>query len=256
MCIRDRFIEVKDAVKKYGKGEAEVFALNKASLNAEKGEICVILGSSGSGKSTLLNMLGGLDVLDSGSIMIDGREISKLSSKDMTEFRRSDIGFVFQFYNLIPDLTVCENIEVVSDISASPLDIDDIMKALEIDKYSYRFPKELSGGQQQRTAIGRASVSYTHLDVYKRQRLAFLRRLAAQRGLLILTDSDGAGFVIRNYLAAAIPADQLKHAYIPEVPGKERRKAAASKEGLLGVEGIDNARILETLRRAGATRCV
>ena len=152
------FIEVKDAVKKYGKGEAEVFALNKASLNAEKGEICVILGSSGSGKSTLLNMLGGLDVLDSGSIMIDGREISKLSSKDMTEFRRSDIGFVFQFYNLIPDLTVCENIEVVSDISASPLDIDDIMKALEIDKYSYRFPKELSGGQQQRTAIGRALI--------------------------------------------------------------------------------------------------
>ena len=88
---------------------------------------------------------------------------------------------------------------------------------------------------------------------HDKERLAFLRRLAAQRGLLILTDSDGAGFVIRNYLAAAIPADQLKHAYIPEVPGKERRKAAASKEGLLGVEGIDNARILETLRRAGAT---
>ena len=83
--------------------------------------------------------------------------------------------------------------------------------------------------------------------------LAFLRRLAEQRGLLILTDSDGAGFVIRNYLAAAIPADRLKHAYIPEVPGKERRKAAASKEGMLGVEGIDNARILEALRRAGAT---
>ena len=88
---------------------------------------------------------------------------------------------------------------------------------------------------------------------HDKERLAFLRRLAAQRGLLILTDSDGAGFVIRNYLAAAIPADQLKQAYIPEVPGKERRKAAASKEGLLGVEGIDNARILETLRRAGAT---
>lgn len=86
---------------------------------------------------------------------------------------------------------------------------------------------------------------------HDKERLAFLRRLAAQRGLLILTDSDGAGFVIRNYLAAAIPADQLKHAYIPEVPGKERRKAAASKEGLLGVEGIDNARILETLAPGG-----
>lgn len=86
---------------------------------------------------------------------------------------------------------------------------------------------------------------------HDKERLAFLRRLAAQRGLLILTDSDGAGFVIRNYLAAAIPADQLKHAYIPEVPGKERRKAAASKEGLLGVEGIDNARILETCAGRG-----
>ncbi|MBQ8961618.1 MAG: ABC transporter ATP-binding protein [Ruminococcus sp.] len=152
------FIEVKDAVKKYGKGDALVYALDHAELGIEKGEICVILGPSGSGKSTLLNILGGIDSPDSGSILIDGKEITGLKPRQLTEYRRSDVGFVFQFYNLIPDLTVRENIEVVSDISASALDADDIMKALGIEKYRARFPRELSGGQQQRTAIGRALI--------------------------------------------------------------------------------------------------
>ena len=150
------FIEVKDAVKKYGKGEAEVFALNKASLNAEKGEICVILGSSGSGKSTLLNMLGGLDVLDSGSIMIDGREISKLSSKDMTEFRRSDIGFVFQFYNLMQNLTALENVELAMQICKHPLDASEVLAEVGLEERMNNFPAQLSGGEQQRVAIARA----------------------------------------------------------------------------------------------------
>lgn len=150
------FIEVKDAVKKYGKGEAEVFALNKASLNAEKGEICVILGSSGSGKSTLLNMLGGLDVLDSGSIMIDGREISKLSSKDMTEFRRSDIGFVFQFYNLVPNLTALENVELAGQICKNPMDPKTVLEEVGLKDRLGNFPAQLSGGEQQRVSIARA----------------------------------------------------------------------------------------------------
>lgn len=153
------FIEVKDAVKKYGKGEAEVFALNKASLNAEKGEICVILGSSGSGKSTLLNMLGGLDVLDSGSIMIDGREISKLSSKDMTEFRRSDIGFVFQFYNLMQNLTALENVELAMQICKHPLDASEVLAEVGLEERMNNFPAQLSGGEQQRVAIARAMVN-------------------------------------------------------------------------------------------------
>lgn len=152
------FIEVKDAVKKYGKGDALVYALNKANAGIEKGEICVILGPSGSGKSTLLNILGGLDSPDSGSVIIDGKEITGLKPRQLTEYRRSDVGFVFQFYNLIPDLTVKENIEVVSDISSDSLDIDGILKALGIEKYKTRFPRELSGGQQQRTAIGRALI--------------------------------------------------------------------------------------------------
>lgn len=152
------YIEVKNAVKKYGKGEAMVYALNSANLEIEESEICVILGPSGSGKSTLLNVLGGLDSLDSGSVKIAGKEITGFGKKQLTEYRRSDVGFVFQFYNLIPDLTVRENIEVVSDISSNPLNAEKIMEALGINQYKHRFPRELSGGQQQRTAIGRALI--------------------------------------------------------------------------------------------------
>ena len=152
------FIELKNAVKKYGKGETEVYALNNAELQLKQGEICIILGPSGSGKSTLLNMLGGLDKLDSGKLKIGTRDVSNLDEKALTEYRREDIGFVFQFYNLIADLTVEENIEVVSDISKESMNIDEILKALEIENLRDRFPKELSGGQQQRVAIARALV--------------------------------------------------------------------------------------------------
>lgn len=152
------FIQVKDAVKKYGKDDALVYALNSANVEIEESEICVILGPSGSGKSTLLNVLGGLDSLDSGSVLIDGKEITGLSARQLTEYRRSDVGFVFQFYNLIPDLTVRENIEVVSDISEKSLNVEEILEALGMEQYKYRFPRELSGGQQQRTAIGRALI--------------------------------------------------------------------------------------------------
>ena len=151
-------IRLKDAVKKYGKGETEVYALDHATLELDEGKICVILGPSGSGKSTLLNMLGGLDTLDSGELTVAGRKVTGLSQEQRTDYRKADVGFVFQFYNLIPDLTVEENIEVVSDLSADPLDIDEVLQALDIEKYRRRFPKELSGGQQQRVAIARAMI--------------------------------------------------------------------------------------------------
>ena len=152
------FIEVKDAKKQYGEGEAAVFALDGVDLSLEKGKICVILGPSGSGKSTLLNMIGGLDSLDSGEIKIDGQNITKLSKKALTAYRKQSVGFIFQFYNLIPDLTVEENVQVVAEISEKPLDMDEILTALDIEKYRYRFTRELSGGQQQRVAIARAMV--------------------------------------------------------------------------------------------------
>lgn len=152
------FIDIKDARKHYGEGETLVNALDGVSLSLGEGRIYVILGPSGSGKSTLLNMIGGLDSLDSGEITISGRNISRSDKKKMTDYRREDVGFVFQFYNLIPDLTVQENIQVVVDIAKQPMDIEEVMKALDIDKYKNRFPKELSGGQQQRVAIARALI--------------------------------------------------------------------------------------------------
>lgn len=152
------FITLKDATKKYGEGESLVYALDHANLEIAEGEICVILGPSGSGKSTLLNMLGGLDHLDEGKIVVGDRELSNYKGKRLTDYRREDVGFVFQFYNLIPDLTVEENIEVVADIAENPLDTNEVLEAMGMEKYRHRFPKELSGGQQQRVAIARAIV--------------------------------------------------------------------------------------------------
>lgn len=152
------FIELKKGMKKYGDGEAATFALNGADFALNSGEICVILGPSGSGKSTLLNMIGGLDRMDSGELKVNDKIVSNLKSKELTEYRREDIGFIFQFYNLIPDLTVEENVQVVEEIAKKPLPLNDVLKALDIEKYRKRFPKELSGGQQQRVAIARALV--------------------------------------------------------------------------------------------------
>lgn len=152
------FIEIKKANKQYGSGETAVKALDNVDLSIEKGKIYVILGPSGSGKSTLMNMLGGIDTLTSGSITVDDRNISSANKKELTQYRQEDVGFVFQFYNLIADLTVQENVEVVSDISEHPLNIDEVLTALDIAPYRKRFPKELSGGQQQRVAIARALI--------------------------------------------------------------------------------------------------
>ena len=151
-------IELKDAVKQYGSGDTAVYALDHASFQLEQGKICVILGPSGSGKSTMLNMLGGLDTLDSGTLTVGGKNIMAHSPEGRTDYRKEDVGFVFQFYNLIADLTVEENIQVVADIAPNPLPMDQVLDALEITKYRRRFPRELSGGQQQRVAIARAMI--------------------------------------------------------------------------------------------------
>lgn len=152
------FINLQNAKKIYGKGENEVRALDGAELALEEGGIYVILGPSGSGKSTLLNMLGGLDSLDDGTLTIGGVTVSKLTDKELVEYRRADVGFVFQFYNLIPDLTVKENIQVAADIAKEPLDIEEVMEAVDMAKYKDSFPAELSGGQQQRASIARAII--------------------------------------------------------------------------------------------------
>lgn len=152
------FLEIKGITKHFGDGESCVNVLKGIDVSMEKGEICVLLGPSGSGKSTLLNILGGIDQADDGYIAIDGERTGDMSEKELTLYRRKHLGYVFQMYNLIPNLSIRENIEVGAYLSDNPLDVDDLMKTLGLYEHRNKLPNQLSGGQQQRTAIGRAIV--------------------------------------------------------------------------------------------------
>lgn len=137
-------------------GEVEIPALNDASFEIEKGEVCVIVGASGAGKSTLLNILGGMDTLTEGAVFLDGEEVSKFNQRRLTEYRRHDIGFVFQFYNLVPNLTALENVELAAQICRNPLDAKATLDHVGLAGRADNFPSQLSGGEQQRVAIARA----------------------------------------------------------------------------------------------------
>lgn len=152
------FIAVENLKKSYNAGESKSAVLKGVSLTLEKGQTGVILGPSGSGKSTLMNIIGGVDRADSGSIHVDGLELTALDDDKLTDYRRDSVGFIFQFYNLVPNLTVTENIEVVSNIAKAPLNIDTVLKAVGLEAKKRSFPRELSGGEQQRVAIARAIV--------------------------------------------------------------------------------------------------
>lgn len=152
------FVEVSGVRKSYGEGGSFVQVLNGVSTRIGRGRICVILGPSGSGKSTLLHALGGLDTVDSGRICIDGKEITRLNPEELADYRRDTLGFVFQFYNLIPDLTTEENIQVCSYLSQSPLAMQELLDTLGLTEHRNKFPSQLSGGQQQRCAIARALI--------------------------------------------------------------------------------------------------
>lgn len=152
------YLQVRDLCKHYGEGEARATVLHDVTATVNKGEICVLLGPSGSGKSTFLNLVGGLEAADSGSINVGGTELTSLTPKQLGEYRRDKLGFVFQFYNLVPDLTIRENIEVTAHLSANPLPIDDLLRSLGLYEHRAKFPRQVSGGQQQRCAIGRALV--------------------------------------------------------------------------------------------------
>ena len=152
------FITVENLKKSYQAGENKNEVLGGISLTLEQGQIGVILGPSGSGKSTLMNIIGGVDRADSGSIHVDGLEITSLDDDRLTDYRRDSVGFIFQFYNLVPNLTVTENIEVVSNISKAPLDMNTVLNAVGLEAKKKSFPRELSGGEQQRVAIARAIV--------------------------------------------------------------------------------------------------
>ena len=152
------FLEIKQIKKSFGAGDSRVEVLKGIDLEIERGEFCVLLGPSGSGKSTLLNIIGGIDGADSGSITIDGERIEDMTEKKLSLYRRKHLGYIFQMYKLIPNLTVRENIEVGAYLSDKPLDVDELLHTLGIYEHQRKLPNQLSGGQQQRTAIGRAIV--------------------------------------------------------------------------------------------------
>lgn len=157
------YVEVENIKKSYGEGEGHMQVLNGISTQIQKGQMCVILGPSGSGKSTFLNVVGGLDSIDSGSIRIDGKEITGLKTDALSDYRREMLGFVFQFYNLIPNLTVRENIEVCRYLTDEPLDMEELLSTLGLLEHKDKFPPQLSGGQQQRCAIARALIKNPRL---------------------------------------------------------------------------------------------
>jgi putative ABC transport system ATP-binding protein len=152
------FLEISDLKKSFGEGDSKVQVLKGIDLSVDKGEICVLLGPSGSGKSTLLNIIGGIDSPDSGYVSIDGEKMVDMTEKRLTRYRREHLGYVFQMYNLIPNLNIKENIEVGAYLSDNPLNIDDLLHTLGLYEHRHKLPNQLSGGQQQRTSIGRALV--------------------------------------------------------------------------------------------------
>ena len=150
------YVEFQQVKKVYHMGEVSIEALSDATFEIEKGEICVIVGASGAGKTTLLNILGGMDTLTTGSVLLDGKEISKYNKKELTAYRRYDIGFVFQFYNLVQNLTALENVSLATQICKDPLDAELVMDEVGLSHRMNNFPAQLSGGEQQRVAIARA----------------------------------------------------------------------------------------------------
>jgi putative ABC transport system ATP-binding protein len=150
------FIELKNVKKSYDMGEVVIKAVDDVSFSIDKGELVIILGASGAGKSTILNLLGGMDHVTEGSIFVDGNEISKYDKKRLTQYRREDIGFVFQFYNLVQNLNAAENVELAVEICNDPMDPVDVLKSVGLEERLYNFPSQLSGGEQQRVSIARA----------------------------------------------------------------------------------------------------
>ena len=150
------YLEVKDVKKSYGSDAGYTQVLKGVTTSVEKGEMCVIQGTSGSGKSTLLNCIGGLDIMDSGSVKVDGTEIFGLKADALAKYRKANLGFIFQFYNLVPNLTVEENIQVCEYLTDKPLDMNELLDTLGLTEHRKKFPSQLSGGQQQRVSIGRA----------------------------------------------------------------------------------------------------
>ena len=221
------FISFVNVEKRYGMGEVSVQALHDASFTIEKGEICVIVGPSGAGKTTLLNILGGMDTLTSGQVFLDGREVSAFNSRQLADYRRRDIGFVFQFYNLIPNLTALENVEIASQIVKDPLPAAQVLQDVGLGERMINFPAQLSGGEQQRVAIARALAKRPQLLLCDeppgaldyntgKQILALLQEQSRQNGMTVV--------IITHNSALTAMADRVIHIKNGTVQSMERNE--------------------------------
>lgn len=208
------YIEMKNSYKRYKSGQSEIIANNDISFEIEKGELAIILGSSGAGKSTVLNILGGMDTNDEGNVLIDGKDISTFNEKELTNYRRNDVGFVFQFYNLVPNLTAKENVELASEIVKDALDATKVLQSVGLGERIDNFPVQLSGGEQQRVAIARAVAKNPKLLLCDEPTGA-LDYHTGKQVLKILQDmvrKEGATVVIVTHNQALAPiADRVIH---------------------------------------------
>ena len=206
------YIEFDHVVKAYGSGATEVHALDDASFAVEKGELAVILGASGAGKTTALNLLGGMDTATSGRVVVDGRDITRASENDLVEYRRADVGFVFQFYNLVPNLTALENVELAAQICPDSLDARETLEKVGLANRLSNFPAQLSGGEQQRVSIARAVAKNPKLLLCDEPTGA-LDYVTGKQILQLLQDTcrkDGITVVLITHNAALAPmADRL-----------------------------------------------
>lgn len=231
----DAFIELKNVVKSYTMGDVTIYANNGVNFKVNKGEFTVIVGASGAGKTTILNMLGGMDTPTSGTILVDGHNIATYDDKQLTDYRRDDIGFVFQFYNLVQNLTALENVELASQISKDPLNSLDILERVGLGGRKDNFPAQLSGGEQQRVAIARAIAKNPKLLLcdeptgaldYQTGKaiLALLRSMCDDYGMTVI--------VITHNSALAPMADQVIHLKNGKVEKQEYNEHPESIENI------------------------
>ena len=219
------YIEVSHSYKRYKMGETEIVANRDVSFSIEKGELAIILGSSGAGKSTMLNILGGMDTNDEGSVIVDGKDISNYTPRQLTAYRRSDVGFVFQFYNLVQNLTAKENVELATEIVKNALDPEQVLIDVGLEKRLNNFPAQLSGGEQQRVAIARAVAKNPNILLCDEPSGALDYRTGKQV-LQILQDMSrekGATVIIVTHNAAIAPiADRVIHMHDATVKAIEQ----------------------------------
>ena len=225
------YLEVKNIKKSYGENRSYMEVIKGISTSIEKGQICAILGPSGSGKSTFLNLIGGLDEIDFGSIKVDNKELFGLKQNELSEYRRENLGFVFQFYNLVPNLTVRENIEVCQYLSQNPLDINELLNTIGLKEHENKFPAQLSGGQQQRCAIARALIKNPKLLLCDEPTGALDSKTSKE--ILILIEKINKKFdtndIIKNMAHKII---QIKDGKITKDYTNENRVEAKSLEEL------------------------